>query len=212
MPNYGTLIFGAGCLRADITAECKSKLLSLQTNGRLSDPLQGELDALFESDTMVQVQMDNFVLLLGSLRDDLRRVFDGEQLTPRKIKWAIDTKVQQGTFPGDADIKRLRTTLATLDTTAKLNAARGLIGWYDGLCHTVDQGGIRLDCAWNVTHWENLVNEGSLTDEEIDLLHLTWLRSRTSTGMSGYWQALTFERRAKAALGVGSVSGNRSGD
>jgi len=44
------------------------------------------------------------------------------------------------------------------------------------------------------------------------MLHLTFLRSRTAIGNSGRWQALTFERRAKIILGVGSVSGKADGE
>ena len=48
--------------------------------------------------------------------------------------------------------------------------------------------------------------------EQYELLHLTFLRSRTAVGNSGRWQALTFSRRGKIILGVGSVSGRRDGE
>ena len=55
------------------------------------------------------------------------------------------------------------------------------------------------------------IDAGRIDDEQYELLAITFLRSRTATGNSGRWQALTFSRRAKIILGVGSVSGVRDG-
>ena len=56
-----------------------------------------------------------------------------------------------------------------------------------------------------------MIDWGLIDPEQYELLHLTFLRSRTATGNSGRWQALTFSRRGKIILGVGSVSGRRDG-
>jgi hypothetical protein len=45
---------------------------------------------------------------LESVKDDLLRMCGKTTLTVRKVKWAIDTKVQQGGFPGNEDIARVR--------------------------------------------------------------------------------------------------------
>jgi hypothetical protein len=56
-----------------------------------------------------------------------------------------------------------------------------------------------------------MIDWGLIDPEQYELLHLTFLRSRTAVGNSGRWQALTFSRRGKIILGVGSVGGRRDG-
>lgn len=209
MPIFGNLVFSPGCLRPVVTQECKQALLAAQTAGRLNPNIKAEFDALFESREMIQIQMDRFVALLGSVSDQLQRLFPGEKPTPRQIKWAIDTKVQQGQFPGTADVKRVREKLATLSSTKKAEALLSLVAWYEGLCTSADQGGIRFDCGWNATQWRKTISAGDFDASQLDLLYLSFLRSRTAVGMSGHWQALTFQRRAKIILGVGSIGGRR---
>ena len=87
-----------------------------------------------------------------------------------------------------------------------------LVLWYEGLCNTVDQDGVRRDYVWNVNHWRKYIDDDLINEEQIDLMHLTYLRSRTAMGEGGRWQALTFERRVKIILGVGSVGGRKDGD
>ena len=81
------------------------------SGGGLTPTLKRELDQLFESDSMIQVQVDTFVRLLESVQDDLTRLFAGRP-SVRQIKWAIDTKVNQGSFPKDPNIKRMREKVA----------------------------------------------------------------------------------------------------
>ena len=57
-----------------------------------------------------------------------------------------------------------------------------------------------------------MIDRGLIDPEQYELLHLTFLRSRTAVGNSGRWQALTFSRRGKIILGVGSVSGGGTGN
>ena len=98
-PQHGRLLFSEGCTRKRVTSECRERLLALQSGGRLIPEFENEVNALFEDDAMIQVQVDRFVRLLTSVRTDLQRLFPGKSPTPRQVKWAIDTKVQQGSFP-----------------------------------------------------------------------------------------------------------------
>jgi hypothetical protein len=157
---------------------------------------------------MVQVQTDRFVALLQSVQDDLQRLFPNEPVSVRRIKWAIDTKVQQGGFPGDADVKRVRESWQSLSENQKRDSLTALVDWYQGLAGSADQGGIRLDWKQNVNAWRKKISENSVSDEQADLLNLSFLRSRTAQGQSGFWQALTFQRRSKIILSVGCVGGN----
>ena len=77
---------------------------------------------------------------------------------------------------------------------------------------SIDQDGVARDWAWNVAQWRCMIDAGRIDPEQYELLNLTFLRSRTAVGNSGRWQALTFSRRAKIVLGVGSVSGVRDGE
>jgi hypothetical protein len=89
----------------------------------------------------------------------------------------------------------------------KRKALLALVDWYRGLSYSADQGGVYLDRECNVQSWRQKINAGTSVEQD-DLLNLTFLRSRTAQGMSGFWQANTFQRRAKIVLGVGSVGGN----
>jgi hypothetical protein len=225
MPAYGKLIFSRGCLRyrpeehspeSDITDECRTSILALQHNNTLNAAFKQELDALFESDAMIQVQADKFIALLESVQDDLDRIFPErlfpiDHLTDRRIKWAIDTKVQQGYFPGDVDIKRVREIWSKLSRQEKRAKLRSLLLWYEGLSNSADQGGVRLDWNWNVDKWRKLLDSNGWDEEQADLLNLTFLRSRIAGTQSGYWQANAFQRRATIIFGVGSIGGDRRG-
>jgi hypothetical protein len=208
MPTTGKLIFSDGCLRQIITDDCKNALLAQQHNGEIDGNSKAEWDSLFESDGMIQVQTDTFVALLQSVRDDLQRLFPGEAASPRRIKWAIDTKVQQGQFPGNADVKRVRDHWTGLNDNQRRGSQMGLLLWYQGLSTSEDQGGVKLDWNRNLDAWKAKIDTGSVTSEQADLLLLTFLRSRTAVGESGYWQALTFQRRLRIILGVGCVGGD----
>lgn len=212
-PVYGELLFSEGCTKETISAACRDTLLAAQdANHALSPVLTGELTALFETDLMLQVQTDTYVKLLDSVRLDLKRVFPASPITPRKIKWAIDTKVQQGGFPSDDDLLRLRQKLAAMPVGERPARLKAVVGWYKSLGDTVDQDGIKWDLAWNAQRWTCMVDAGRVGSEQYELLNLTYLRSRVATGKSGLYQALTFQRRAKIILGVGSIGGRRDGE
>ena len=105
----------------------------------------------------------------------------------------------------------LRRKLAALPAAERPARLKAMLAWYKGLSEALDQDGVSRDYQWNVDQWTCLIDTGRIDDEQVELLHLTFLRSRTATGNSGRWQALTFSRRAKIILGTGSVSGVRDG-
>jgi hypothetical protein len=212
-PTYGKLLFSRGCLKVPVADKCRAGILAAhEVDGKLNPVALAELTAIFESDAMLQVQTDAYVALLLAVREDLLRVFAGQAITMRKVRWAIDTKVQQGFFPADADLARLRAKLTAMPEAERGERLRAIFDWYAALSRTIDQDGVGRDWAWNFAQWRCMLDKGRIDAEQYELLHLTFLRSRTAVGNSGRWQALTFSRRAKIALGIGSVSGKRDGD
>lgn len=212
-PTYGSLLFSKGCRAVPVREPCRSAILAAHDpEGRLNPVLAAELTAIFESDSMLQVQTDAYVRLLLFVRGELLRAFPSGPITLRKVRWAIDTIVQQGRLPADEDIARLRRRLAEMPPAERWPRLRAIFAWYEALSRTIDQDGIARDFAWNVEQWGCMIDRGLIDPEQYELLHLTFLRSRTAVGNSGRWQALTFSRRGKIVLGVGSVSGRRDGE
>ncbi|HWK35267.1 MAG TPA: hypothetical protein VNR91_03305 [Sphingomonas sp.] len=212
-PTYGKLLLSKPCLSVPVARKCRTAILAAQdAAGHLSPTLDAELTAIFESDAMLQIQTDAYVALLDTVRLDLLRVFPDGPITARKVRWAIDTRVQQGGLPADEDIARLRARLAAMPPAERWPRLRAILAWYRALAETIDQDGIARDYAWNVERWGCMIDAGRIDPEQYELLHLTFLRSRTAIGNSGRWQALTFSRRAKIILDVGSVAGVRDGD
>jgi hypothetical protein len=212
-PTYGRLLFSRDCLAVPVREPCRAGILAAHdAGGQINPLLRAELTALFESDAMLQVQADAYVELLLRLRGELQRIFPQGPITMRKVRWAIDTVVQQSRFPPDEDIARLRSRLAAMPAAERWPRLRAIFAWYSALAQSADQDGIARVYAWNVEQWSCMIDWGQIDPEQYELLHLTFLRSRTATGNSGRWQALTFSRRAKIILGVGSVSGRRDGE
>jgi hypothetical protein len=211
-PTYGKLLFSKDCLAVPVRQKCRDAILAAEDEkGALSPALAAELTALFEHGAMLQVQTDAYIALLDQVRLDVLRIFAGEPITMRKVRWAIDTRVQQGGFPADEDIARLRAKLAAMPEAERWPRLRAIVDWYGALARTVDEDGIAGDWQWNFAAWNCLIDAGRIDPEQYELISLTFLRSRTAVGNSGRWQALAFERRAKIVLGVGSVSGVRDG-
>lgn len=211
-PTYGKLFFSKDCLKTPVRQKCRDGILAAHgQDGKLNATAIAELTAIFDHDAMLQVQTDTYVALLLEVRTELYRLWPAGPITPRKVKWAIDTRVQQKTLPGDEDAARLRRKLANVPSGERAAKLKAMLAWYQGLSEAVDQDGVSRDYAWNVAQWTCLIDAGQIDDEQFELLHLTYLRSRTATGNAGRWQALTFSRRAKIILGVGSVSGVRDG-
>lgn len=211
-PTYGETLFSRDCLAVPVRDPCRAFILAAHDAGQINPTLRTELTALFESDAMLQVQADAYVQLLLRVRGELQRIFPQGPMTMRKVRWAIDTVVQQNRFPPDEDIARLRRKLAEMPPAERWPRLRAIFAWYAALAQSADQDGITRDYAWNVEQWSCLIDWGRIDPEQYELLHLTFLRSRTATGNSGRWQALTFSRRTKIILGVGSVSGRRDGE
>ncbi|MEO5867782.1 MAG: hypothetical protein ABIS14_03610 [Sphingomonas sp.] len=212
-PTYGALLFSKACLAVPVADACRAGILAAEDPaGHLNAAFAAELTAIFESDAMLQVQTDRYLDLLDAVRGDLLRVFPNGPITPRKVTWAIDTRVQQGGLPADEDIARLRAKLAAMPEAERWPRLQAIVDWYGALARTIDEDGISRDARWNVAAWTCLIDTRAVDPEQYELLHLTFLRSRTAIGNSGRWQALTFERRAKIILSVGSVSGVRGGD
>jgi len=211
-PTYGKLLFSKPCRAVPVADKCRAAILAAEDGkGRLNPVLAAELTRLFESDAMLQVQTDTYIALLDKVRLDLLRVFPNGRMTMRKVRWAIDTRVQQGFLPGDEDVARLRAKLTVLPATERGPRLQAVVDWYGALARTIDEDGISRDWPWNVAQWTCLIDSRQVDDEQYELMSLTFLRSRTAIGNSGRWQALAFERRAKIVLGVGSVSGVRDG-
>lgn len=211
-PAYGKLFFSKDCLATPVRDKCRAAILAAHgPDGKLDPTALAELTRIFEHDAMLQVQTNAYVALLLEVRAELYRLWPTGPITPRKVRWAIDTRVQQKTLPNDEDAARLRRKLAALPATERPTRLKAMLAWYQGLSEAVDQDGVSRDYQWNVDQWTCLIDTGRIDDEQYELLHLTFLRSRTATGNSGRWQALTFSRRAKIILGVGSVSGVRDG-
>jgi hypothetical protein len=212
-PTYGPLLFSRDCLAVPVREACRAAILAAHdAEGRLEPVLAAELTAIFESDAMLQVQADAYVQLLLFVRAELLRVFPAGEISMRKVRWAIDTIVQQSRLPPDEDIARLRRRLAGMPAAERWPRLRAIFAWYDAISRTIDQDGIARDHEWNVAQWSCMIDWGLIDPEQYELLHLSFLRSRTATGNSGRWQALTFSRRGKIILGVGSVSGRRDGE
>lgn len=211
-PVYGKLLFSRDCMARPVREKCRKGILAAHgADGRLNGVLFGELTAIFESDAMIQVQAEAYVALLEEVRLDLLRVFKGQPITWRKVRWAMDTKIQQGFFPADEDLARLRGKLAKMPEAERWNRLRAIFAWYTASAATIDQDGVQRDFVWNSAAWNCMIDRGLIDPEAYEMLHLTYIRSRTAIGNSGRWQALTFERRAKIILGVGSVSGKVDG-
>ena len=211
-PVYGKLLFSRDCMAKPVREKCRKGILAAHgPDGRLNATLFGEFTAIFESDAMIQVQADAYVALLEEVRLDLLRVFRGQPITWRKVRWAMDTKIQQGFFPADEDLARLRAKLAKMPEAERWARLRAIFDWYRASASTIDQDGVQRDWAWNHAAWNCMIDRGRIDPEAYEMLHLTYIRSRTAIGNSGRWQALTFERRAKIILGVGSVSGKADG-
>lgn len=211
-PTYGKLLFSRDCLAVPVRDKCRNAILAAHgADGKLNPVMLAELAAIFESDAMLQVQADHYVGLLDRVRLDLLRVFPAQAITMRKVRWAIDMTVQQTSLPPSEDIARMRAKLAAMPAAERWMRLNAILAWYKASAETIDQDGIVRDYAWNVAQWTCLIDAGRIDPEQYELLHLTYLKSRTAVGNSGRWQALTFSRRAKIVLDVGSVSGRRDG-
>lgn len=212
MPNYGNTAFADECLLAPFTQSCKDKILSAHENGKLNPTIQKEYEALFNSLRMRQVQTNTFVNFLGDLKPKLIVLF-GETPSKLQTKWGIDIAIQQGFikygdnqtgFLNPADVTSVRTLFASLDEEIKTKRLLSTVRWYSALCGGIYQGVTDEICNINIKSWCAVIVKG-ISDEQADLMNLTYVRSRIAQGQSGRWQANAFSRRAKIVLNAGRV-------
>src|SRR5205823_4849617 len=135
----------------------------------------------------------------------------GENLVSEKnFHWMFDIIVQQGGFENlegfKRDVDRAWAYVKSKGADHRRMTARGILLWYAGHAASPDQGGLDCDWRYNIEKWSELIASDSLDDEKFRLFLMSWMRARTAAGETGRWQALAFQRRAKLALGVGSVA------
>src|SRR3569623_632953 len=125
-PTYGKLLFSKPCRAVPVADKCRAAILAAEDGkGRLNPVLADELTRLFESDAMLQVQTDTYITLLDKVRLDLLRVFPAGPMTMRKVRWAIDTRVQQGYLPGAEDLVRGRLLRREPDRVQRARRGQG---------------------------------------------------------------------------------------
>jgi hypothetical protein len=222
MPQFGSVAFGEDCLVVPLTATCKEKVLAAHdAQGKLTPAIASEYEALFNSPRMRQIQIDTFVTFLAGLKPKLTLTF-GEKPTALQTRWGIDLAIQQGyvrftdpvtateqsAFLNPTDAATVRRLSASLTPDMRTRRMMSALRWYSGLCGGIYQGVVAEQCNYNIKHWCAVVVHG-VTDEQFDLMNLTFVRSRIATGQSGRWQANAFARRTKIVLGTGQVGPNK---
>ena len=207
MPNYRELLFSDGCLKKPVAPACVSEILAIQKDHRWSG-FRSEVNALFESPFMRQVQLDVFVKSLGSIASDLTRLFpDRKEFDSRQIGWAIDTKTQQGPggFPKLASVDRFRASIKEMNPAERREALLSMVDWYEGMTRGLYQTVNATDRAFNLRNWRQKIRSNDVSDTQLDLMHLAFLQTRRAQGELGRYQANAFKRRVKIILGCGSV-------
>jgi hypothetical protein len=216
MPNYSKIVFAENCLKVPFDATCKASLLALQDGkGKLNPVIYNEMEALFNSTQMRQIQTDKYVEFLGEMAPKLGALFP--KVTPTHTRWAMDLAIQQGYVKfGDNqsgflnlnDVETIRKLETSLTPQQKRGRAFAVLDWYKGLCGGIYQGVIVEQCNFNLENWCGAIKNG-LSDEQFDLLMLTYVRSRIAQGQSGRWQANAFARRTKIVLDTGWVGNEK---
>jgi hypothetical protein len=153
---------------------------------------------------MRQIQVDYFARALTTVLDDLGRVFSQRAPGGWQVAWAMDLKTQQGRFPKDDQIRRVRKELPSLQPEARQERLFNIVKWYGDLCQLYSDG-VSGDCKYNTTTWEDEIRKNVPPDRE-ETVHFTFLVSRSA---GGEYQADAFQRRATIAFGKGSVHGTK---
>lgn len=214
MPKFGNGFFDVSCRtikssKIKISDKCKSFLADLRHDqGNLHTEFKKEVDALFSSQTMKQIQVDYFARTLTSALSDLDRVFMTARPKGWQIAWTMDVKTQQGdNFPTDKNIKKIRNQTQAEPTETRINYINSALNWYQSLCDDGLSEGIRLDCAYNKNTWGGMKQELMTDSSKEETLRYTYLISKTATTQNGAYQANAFQRRASIVFGRGSVHG-----
>src|SRR5438874_2576643 len=81
MPKFGARLFDHSCLALKIEPKCQAFLQTqyVGPQANLTQDFKEEVDRLFESSTMRQLQVDYFGRSLTTVLEDLGRVFQEEQ-------------------------------------------------------------------------------------------------------------------------------------
>jgi hypothetical protein len=208
MPQYGAIVFSDACLSTSPSSKnaCRKMIYGDKTEQDLPSSWKEEFDNLFNTDEMIQIQVDRFVALIESVKDDVTRLFGAGNSTARRVLWTIDSKVQvTHPFPSDSLVKRVRSKWSGLKPDEKRTSLLALVDWYQGLALSVDQDGARKNVDYNSKHWREAIQSNAVDAEQAELLNFTFVVSRIVNGKDGLYQADTFQRRAKIALGIGKV-------
>jgi len=210
MPVFGKQLFARSCTAKPIEQACITFLKTqYMRDGALQPAFKAETDRLFESDVMRQIQVDYFARSLTTILDDLSRIFHTAQPEAWMVAWAMDLKTQQGRFPSDNSIARVRKDLMTLELPQRKVKLFGIVSWYKATCDIGYSSGVKEDCTYNVSTWNGLIANQYPPSEREETIHFTYAVSHTATGQDGDYQADAFQRRAAIAFGKGSVHGTR---
>ena len=211
MPKYGAQLLHVSCRTIPIQDACASFLQARQSHAKkiLDADFKSELDALFNSPIMRQIQLDYFSRSMTSVLSDLERVFKVSNPQPWQVAWAIDTKTQQDKFPTTPNIEKIKAQGDLLSIQARLTRLSGVVKWYEGLCDSGTSEGIRLDCNFNINAWNSILHQQPLERQREEAIHFTFLVSRTARNQDGAYQANAFQRRATIVFGRGSVNGTK---
>jgi hypothetical protein len=210
MPNYGKQLFDISCRTIPIGKDCSSFLANMREgkNGNLKKPLKQEIDNLFNSEIMRQIQLDYFARSVTSVLSDLDRVYGTSQPKGWQVAWAVDIKTQQGDkFPTDKNIQRIKLHTASDAPDKRVTYVNGVVKWYEGLCESDLSDGVKYDWLYNIKTWGALASALVKETDREEALHYTFLVSKTAANQNGAYQANAFQRRATIVFGQGSVNG-----
>lgn len=208
MPKYGAQLFDESCRSEPIGASCKSFLEHhyVSDDKSLGQDLKVEIDRLFNSLPMRQIQVDYFGRAFMSVLSDLDRIYATQHPEPWQIAWAIDVKTQQGNkFPTDKNIKKIKKETESESTDERRTRLDGIVKWFYGLCEEGTSEGVRYDCGYNIHEWPKMFDLTLANVERERTVHYSLLVARTAQNIDGAYQADSFERKATIAFGRGSV-------
>jgi hypothetical protein len=214
MPMYGSVVLSDRCLANTVGKQphiCQANFLdSSDEHGQKIIPaLLNELTVLFEKNEMIQIQMDLVMAVMEKSLDFSKRLFGNDFVSQNNFHWMLDIIVQQGgfdnleSFKNDVDRAWARST--SRGPQFRQMTAKGILVWYAGHSISPDQGGLDCDWRYNIEKWSKMIASNAMDDEKFRLFLMSWMRARTASGESGRWQALSFQRRAKIGVGIGSV-------
>jgi hypothetical protein len=212
MPRYGKEFLAPPCRAIPIEQKCRALLARVQDRSAdgLSADFRAEIDALFNSPVMRQIQVDYFGRNLTRVLSDLQRVFQTDRPKSWQVAWAMDIKTQQGNkFPTDNNIKQIKRNIQEGNSPDRESRLAAVIMWYEGNARSGWSDGVRLDWKYNVDTWKPLISDAIKAPAREEAVHYTMLVSRTAQNQDGDYQANAFQRRATIVFSRGSVNGRK---